>query len=258
MRKLTLIIALLIANTSFSQDVKSINKKLIAAFDKVQHFAEDTSSKAFVSLEKSNVDFEKLLLKYTATNAKTIYYDFKSLTDKGLKIISSDDSLFRIYTWDTRQGGTMRFYKNVFQYMKGNKVFSKTYSVANKEENDDPGCYYRQINTVVSENKKYYITQNVAVMSSALFLMEIKVYSIDNDNLNDQAKLIKTKTGIKNTLSYEVDLTTSANRGKEVPDYYPGYDASKMAVSIPVILENGKVTAKRIIYKFNGTYFEKQ
>ena len=258
MRKLTLIIALLIANTSFSQDVKSIDKKLIAAFDKIQYYAEDTSSKAFLSLEKANEDFEKLLLKYTTANTKTIYDDFKSLNDKGLIINSSDDSLFRIYTWDTRQGGTMRFFKNVFQYMNGNKVFSKTYNIISKEENDDPGCYYRQINTVVSENKKFYITQNVAVLSSALFQITIKIYSIDNNNLNDQAKLIKTKTGIKNTLSYEVDLTSSANSGKEVPDFYPVYDETKKTISIPVILENGKVTSKRICYKFNGTFFEKQ
>ncbi len=257
MKKYTVITLLLLTFNSFSQDVKTINKKLLAAYDKISFFAKDTSVKAFENLEKANNDFEKLLLKYTADNPKTIYYDFKSLTDKGLRIASSEDSLFRIYTWNTNEGGTMRFYRNVFQYKNGGKVFSKTYRITTKEENDDPGCIYNQVNYVVSNNKKFYVAQSVAVLSSALSDHYVKIFSIDGDTLNDNAKLIKTKTGIKNTLSYDVDLTTAANRGKDVPDFGIKYDAIKKSISIPVILENGKVTSKRIVYQFNGTVFEK-
>lgn len=75
--------------------------------------------------------------------------------------------------------------------------------------------------------------------------------------MNDRAKLIKTKSGIKNELGYEVDLTASANRNKDIPDFSIKYDKIKKAISIPLILNNGQITTKRIVYKFNGQYFEK-
>ena len=200
--------------------------------------------------------FESLLLKYTSSNAQTISYNFKSLVDSGLTIATSEDGRFKIYSWDTWTGGTMHYFRNVFQFKSGTKVFSKSFG-QKAEKDEGAGCYYNQINDIVSGNRKFYITQSRAVLSSGLSYHNIKIFSIDNSKLNDTAKLIKTNTGIKNQLGYEVDLTASSNRGGEIPDFYIEYDKKNKIISIPVILDDSKVTAKKIRYQFKEKYFEK-
>jgi len=69
--------------------------------------------------------------------------------------------------------------------------------------------------------------------------------------------LIKTQTGIKNQLRYEVDLTAASNRNNEIRNYTIEYDKKNKIISIPLILDNSKVTSKKIHYQFKGQYFEK-
>lgn len=122
----------------------------------------------------------------------------------------------------------------------------------------DPKSYFYQINDVISQNKKYYITQSTSVLSSGLSSHCVKVFSIENDGtLNDNAQLIKTQTGIKNQLRYDVDLTAASNRNNEIRNYTIEYDKKNKIISIPLILDNSKVTSKKIRYQFKGKYFEK-
>src|SRR6516164_7870976 len=109
MKTFCAIILSFISSLSFGQDVKIIEANLKEAFLKIDY-------KNAGSLTKSNEEFEKLLLKVTSSNPETILYDFKDLTSCGLTIATSDDSLFRIYSWDTRSGGTMHYFENVFQF----------------------------------------------------------------------------------------------------------------------------------------------
>ncbi|MDB5224342.1 MAG: uncharacterized protein JWN83_3009 [Chitinophagaceae bacterium] len=249
-----------ILTPAFGQDLKSIDKKLIAAFDKINYWAffktDDEKINPYDSLEEANNLFESLLLKYTSSNSQTISYSFKSLADSGLTIVTSEDGLFRIYSWDTWTGGTMHNFRNVFQYKTDIKVFSKIFK-PKRDEEGDPGCFYNQVDDIISGNKKFYITQSRAVLSSGLSYHKIKIFSIDNSKLNDTAKLIKTNTSIKNQLGYEVDLTASSNRDRDVPDFYIEYDKANKIISIPVILEDSKVTNKKIRYQFKDKYFEK-
>ncbi len=122
----------------------------------------------------------------------------------------------------------------------------------------DPKSYFYQINDVISQNKKYYLAQGTSILSSGLSSHYVQVFSIENDGtLNDNAQLIKTQTGIKNQLRYEVDLTASSNRNNEIRNYKIEYDKKNKIISIPLILDDSKVTSKKIRYQFKGKYFEK-
>ena len=254
--KFTILILTLLSTFAFAQSLKTVENILNESFQKIDYWGSNdrTDKHSFDSLYASNAKFEKLLLKYTSTFPETINYNFELLKKNGLQIATSEDGLFRVYSWDDGTGGTMRFFKNIYQYKVNQKVFSKT---SPKYDEKDAGCFYYQINDINSGNKKFYITQGTAVLSSGLSYHTIKIFSIEDAKLNDNAKLIKTKTGIRNQIGYEVDLTARTNRDREVGNYKIEYDEKNKVISIPLILENSKVTDEKIHYQFKGKYFEK-
>lgn len=258
MKKCILLFFILFKTAVFSQDLNLIEKKLNSLIDKKIYWSSNNDNESGSdSLTQCNKEFERFVLDFTSKNPKTLTYDFKKVKDR-LSIISSEDGLFRIYTWNTYEGGTMQFYRNVFQYKINGKVFSE---ISNKDPQDN-GCNFMEINDVVVNKKHFYVTNSISVGSSALYYFEAKIFSIENQQLNRNAKLIKTKSGIKNTLGYEVDLSSSSNRdrkdGLEERDYINLiYDKKNKTIIIPLIEGDGKITKKKIKYKFNGNYFEK-
>lgn len=251
-RIIGILLILLATPFTYGQKLAEIEKQLNAVFQKIT--PDDRNNTNYDSLEAANTQFEKLLLQYTASNPETLHYDFKALKKNGLLITTSEDGKFRIYSWDTWTGGTMHYFKNVYQY-EGNK---KVYSEARESEGEgDAQPFYHQMNDILVQNKKHYLAQSTAIFSTGLSYHNIKVFSIDNGRLNHNAKLIKTQSGIKNQLGYEVDRTASSNRDNEISNYDIEYDPNNKIISIPLILDNSKVTDKKIRYQFKGKYFEK-
>jgi len=245
---------LFITTSALGQNIRNEEIKLDEAFAKSNYWAAYNSSSdkidASDSALKYNSIFSKLLLKCIQKNPGTIHHDFKNLVKNGLKIVTSEDGNFRIYSWDDETGGTMRRYHKIFQFKDGKKILSK-------ELPKDGGAFYTQINDVVSGNKTFYVTQSISVLSSAMSYHQVKIFSIDNGKLNDKAVLIKTKSGIKNQLGYEADVSSQSNRDQEVPDYSIVYDKKNKIIAIPLIQSNGKITSEKIKYQFKGKYFEK-
>ncbi|MCT2562506.1 hypothetical protein [Chryseobacterium herbae] len=248
-----LLLFLLASHFAFAQKTSEIEQQLNTVFQKISPENKGTTED-YDSLSAANLKFEKLLLKYTGSNSETLHYDFKVLKKNGLIMTTSEDGKFRIYSWDTWTGGTMHYFRNVFQYESNKKVYSEATEI---ETEGDAQSFYYQMNDILSQNKKYYLAQNKAILSSGLSYHNIKVFSIDDGKLNHNAKLIKTQSGIKNQLGYEVDLTASSNRDNEISNYNIEYDPKNKIISIPLILENYKITDKKIRYQFKGKYFEK-
>lgn len=153
----------------------------------------------------------------------------------------------------------MRFYRTIFQYKNRKGTYSIPSEYNSKGDNPDPGCFYRQVNKIVSQQKTFYITQSISVLSSTYTAHFIKIFSIEDYGLNDTAKLIKTKTGIRNELGYEMDFSTSSNKNTIRGDinYSTEYDPANKIITIPLITEDGKLTARKIRYRFDGKYFVK-
>jgi hypothetical protein len=80
------------------------------------------------SLAHANAMFAKKLSYYISKCPFTINQKFSSLANDHLDISTSNDGLFRIYSWDTWTGGTMHFFENVMQYKSGSnfKAFIDT------------------------------------------------------------------------------------------------------------------------------------
>lgn len=263
MKYILTIISLFLSVSLYSQSMKEVEQSLTTAYDKINYWHDydylNTTVSTYDSLASANTTFQRLLLKVTNRNPKALAYSFKNLADSGVIISTSEDGLFRIYSWDTRTGGTMRFHKSVFQYKNDVGTFSiasETNPIADVETLEG---YYRAVNGIEVEGKTYYITQNITIGSSAAFYYNIKIFTIENYGLNDTAKLIKTKSGIRNELGYDVDFSASVNRDNPL-DFSvirTEYDTATKTISIPLIEESGKITTRKIRYRFNGKYFVK-
>jgi hypothetical protein len=204
------------------------------------------------SLVNANLKFQELLGKYGKIPS-TLSANFKELKDAGIYVTTSEDRLFRIYSWDTRLGGTMRIFYNVMQYKRGNRVFTK----AAQEKNFDAGKFYSKIYTHRDKGNAYYLACSSSIFSSRDIRQEISIFSISDKGLNENVKLIKTKSGLTDKLSLDYNFHSVADR-KERPIELIKYDKDKGAIKLALVNDDLDVTNKLITYKFTGKYFEKQ
>jgi hypothetical protein len=231
---------------AFAQTPQQIEEDLVKAFKKIDPAYEDNTN--------ANDRFAKKLYNYTANDTITITYPFVALKRAHVDVNTSDDGLFRIYSWDTWTGGTAHSFESVFQYLDGNK----TYAILDTpKEEGDVRPWYNKLYTLKTAANTYYLALNTSIGSTKDLGGSIQIFDIENGKLNDSVKLIKTKTGLHSNLGFYCDFSKSA--GKLTPETYPSikYDPATQTIYFPLILENGAATTKFILYRFTGQYFER-
>ena len=201
-------------------------------------------------LDVENKAFKEKLLDYASNYPATLTYEFDSLK-KVFYIASSDDGLFRIYSWDTRQGGTMCDFENVFQFKSGNKVYAQAAEVG--ESIINPFC--SEIFTLNANGKTYYLAVNNHILSSKDLCQSIKAFTVENSSLNETVELFKTETELLNEINICFDFFSVADR-PERPFRLIKYDPDEKIVYVPVVLNSGKVTDRFTLYQFDGEYFQ--
>lgn len=257
---LSLLISLFAVNqiSVRAQDAKVIEEELVKQFQQIDYWYSfgpgDENVSPSDSLLISNDIFEAALVKFTSANPATLNYDFTHLVNEGLEIIDSPDGQFRIYSWDSQTGGTMHFFRNVFQYKSNGRVYARSDSSA--REPGDGGVNYLTVQVLKTTHKKYYLATYQSIASSKDGYQGIKAFGIVNNNLLDSVKLIRTSSGIVNSIGFAFDFFSVADR-PERPLKLISYDADKKAIHLPVVLEDGTVTNTSIVYRFTGRYFEK-
>jgi hypothetical protein len=247
--------------SSFGQTQNTVEQKLLGRFERILYWSDfqgdNKNISVYDSLFHANDQFEKTLLNLTSKDPLTISFDFKKLKDQGLSISTSDDGLFRIYSWDTWTGGTMHFQQNIFQYKSGDKVFSKIIQDSLSEEDHYSVNWYIKIFTIKTSIQTFYLGLYDCTYSTKDAYQGVKVFTIKDTILNDSFKLIRTGSGIKNNLGFYYNFFSVVDR-KERPIIMISYDKETKTLKIPVVLEEGKVTNRFIIYKFTGRYFERK
>lgn len=204
------------------------------------------------SLEYYSNLFSDKLIDFIKNNPSTIDYSFKSFADSNVcRIVTTSDSLFRIYSWDTWQGGTMHDYKNLYQFKSGGKVYTTEFDYGE----GDMGTYFTGLYTLKENNKTYFLATSMGSESSKYYYEAIRVYSILNDILSDSIQLIKTSSGLNNSIVIEYDVSSVLKR-PERPIRLIKYDNEKRIIYIPIVTEDSMVTDRYILYQFTGQYFE--
>ena len=237
---------------SFSQKltVKQIELDLLEASNKLFSFYQPHESD---SLFKYSHLLRNKTIELLSKNPGTLKYPFQMLIDSNaFEIVTSEDSLFRIYSWDKWTGGTWHHYDIIYQFSNKGKVNT----VPEELEEGDGGAFYSEIFTLRNGTKTYYLAVSNASFSSKDAVQSIEVFSIENGVLNKNVKLIKTAEGMIGSISVEFDFFSVVDR-PERPLKLIKYDKNKKIIYIPIVYEDGKVTDKFIQYKFNGKYFEK-
>ena len=147
----------------------------------------------------------------------------------------------------------MRRFRTIYQF-KGKETAPALVKKSNEESTN------LKIDIISIGNKKYYLSTQLFIASSALFYFKVKFFSIEGNKLNDHVQLISTKTGLKNQLGYEVDYSSRVNKNSEekLEYFYPHFDYGKKEITIPLLREDGKFTDRKITYKLVGSYFKKQ
>ena len=250
---LIIILFISVIEKTFTQVIteKQIENELINSYKKILDCRFGDTFE-WDSLEHLNKKFSNSIKEYTWKYSNTIDSKFDSLKSKYIYIVDSDDKLFRIYSWDTWLGGTMHDYRNIFQYKSGANVFTKFNNDSINYVEDIYIPYYSEVYTLQSKNKTYYLAISNGIYSTKDLGQSIKIFTIENKQLVDTVKLIKTKNGFINSIDIFYDLFKN-----DIKDYkLIKYDKEKKIIYIPVIYENGKITNRFILYKYTGEYFE--
>jgi len=266
MSRLKLLSAFLIilsCDIAKGQAIKAVEKDLVGTFieqkayhDSVNELIRHDSLKLFGMLTMVHIDSlcVNKMLYYTIKFPQTIGMDFKSLRTQDINIMTSDDSLFRIYVWNERRVLAGPAYKSVFQYVTDGKVKACVLPHVDTALTGAGMAFFDAIYTIVINNKTYYLATYLNRYNPTMREEGIKVFTIDKGVLNDTVHIIKTKTGLHNELSYKYDVIASGDAGS---DNGIVYDTANVSIEIPVVLEGGKMTSRHITYQFKGQYFEK-
>ena len=265
--KIFIIVVLLLvaAMPAPAQSGAQIERELIAALKEIQKYSTYAGNYDGEKNSAAQEAFEEKLLKYTKIPA-TLSYKFIQL-GKLMHIATSDDGRFRIYSWDTEDGGTMHNYSRVYQYIGADgKVYSKTDAAEAADEEDEEdvgggGSFVYDIFTLDAKGGKIYIVCSTFIASTNDHYQSANLYKIDGANLDDKVEMIKTKSGVTNTLNFEYNFFSVVDR-KERPVRLISFDKKTKTLKIPVVIEdkkfpNGRVTNRFISYRFNGTHFVK-
>jgi hypothetical protein len=239
---------------AFAQSNAQIEKELLAGIKEIQKYGTYGGAYDEEKLSDAQDAFQKKLLKYTKI-AATLKYKFAALDDE-MKITTSDDGKLRIYSWDLEDGGTMHDYANVYQYLAADgKVYSKTNE---STDEGDYGAFVTDIFSLATTKGNVYIVCSTFIGSNQDHGQSANLYKIAGDKLDNNVKLIKTKSGLTSSLSFGYNAFSADEReGKLI-----SFNKKTKTLKIPVVVENeeypnGEVTDKFISYRFNGKYFVK-
>jgi hypothetical protein len=256
---LTILFLFVFVGIAAAQTPTEIEDELLAHF-KTLNAASSYGSDSDVDVQdRENKAILDALLKY-AKRADVLNFVFPRLS-KEMTIRTSKDKNFRAYSWDCECGGTMHDFYNVIQYRAGGKVNSWAETTSDDTDEGGAGSFIHDIFQMPAGGATIYITVSTFRASTSLNGQSIDIWRINGGGLQPRAKLIKTKEGLTDSISFAYDFFSVVDH-PERPVRLVFFDEKTRSFKFPVVIEDdetpqGRVTNKFITYKFNGKYFVK-
>ena len=194
-------------------------------------------------------------LKKYGERADVLSYSFPKTSD-AIFIVTSKDGNLRTYSWDASDGGTMHNFYVVYQF-RGKD--GKVRVIAPDEDDNSGGSFVSEMFELKTASGPIYLLISNAILSTSLNTQSIKAMSINGNELERQAKVIRTKEGLTNTVGFEFDFFSVVDR-PERPIKLFQFDEKRKELKFPVVIESekfvqGEVTRRFIKYRFNGKEF---
>lgn len=231
-------------------NIAQTEKELIEIYGKL------TASKYgdFDSLEYFSNLFSSRFTDLISANPKTLKFSFRQLIDAHIcNIETSKDGRFRIYTWDSQLGGTMRFFNVFYQYKSGKKVKTQVYFSNNE---GDPAWFCSDLFTLKTKKNTVYLAITNGIYSSKDIGQSIKAFELTDKGVNDSIALFQTEEGMNNSLDAYYDFFSVIDR-PERPVSIIRYDVKKKQITLECVSDEEKIIPNcYTIYQFNGTHFE--
>ncbi len=252
------ITAFLLFSPHSAQTVSSVENEIVRHLDNISKFGNYGGTSDDDKVYAENRELRKKLVRY-GKRSDVLMYSFPKLKGK-MQVSTSRDGNLRIYSWDEETGGTMHDHDSVFQYRGSNgKVFS--WAVTDDESNQDVGAFYHDIFQLSTGKGTVYLAVSTFVASTSLAGQSIKVLRIQSNRLERDTKLIRTASGLQNSINFQYDFFSVVDR-PERPVKLFTFNAARKEFKFPVVIEDektpqGRVTNNFITYRFNGTHFVK-
>jgi hypothetical protein len=251
---------LLLSIASGAQTLQRVETELIGHLDKLDKASNYGGSADYEVLAAENTALQKAFVKY-GSRADVMRYGFPKLKKK-IYITTSLDGKLRAYSWDTNEGGTMHDFLTVFQFKgAGGKVHTWTEPYGQSMEDRGAGTFVTQIFQTKTAADTIYLVVDTFIGSTSLAGQGIHAYRITGDKLDRNAKVIRTSSGVTDSISFGYDFFSVVDH-PERPVKLFFYDDAKRSFRFPIVIEDsktpqGRVTNKFITYRFDGKYFVK-
>lgn len=236
------------------QNISQIDTKISALMDRITFWADSNyksySNEVQDSLSNANYVLMSYLGDVCVRNTSLIKALLPKSEKSGLTDVSSTDGKLRMFSWDSRMGGTMRRYSYAAQYITANGPRFRSMSDTTVEA--DYGCDYRDIVTVQTKNNKtVYLVFEYAIISTKDRYEAVDAFTIEGTELKKYT-IFHTKTRQLSNIGYGYDAFASSNGNDELPSIHFNKDNSRLYIPI---VEGEIVTKKYLVYAFDGNYY---
>jgi hypothetical protein len=242
------------------QTPAAIERSILRDLGDVHKFGSYSDDRDEDKNDEANERLRDTLMK-SGGRVDVLRYPFPQLKNK-MFVTTSKDGRLRAYSWDYETGGTMHDYGTVYQFL-GKSGRAQTWSGPQSDDIEEygAGSFVHDIFQVESKSGPIYLEVSTFIGSTSLAGQTITAARIDGEKLNMDAKLIRTQSGLNNSISFGYDFFSVVDH-KERPVKLFFYDPAKSEFRFPVVIEDeetrmGRVTDKIIRYRFDGKYFVK-
>jgi hypothetical protein len=243
--RLTLIFIFCFALNGFGQSADSIERDISQSLGRaVRTFMANDWSVA-QQAPAAYASFVTKLLHYTSTSPSTLKYTFLQLHWPQMTILTSDDSLFRVYSWPAPIPG------NVFQWKSKNTTISMCDTLQRVGE------YCVREFTVHTRDKDYYLCIFNKSVRDRVARQRLTAFVIQNGKLVEDVQFFKTRDGgLSSVIELDIAYSPIIRPDKWENESAFTFDAEKLTIESPKSIDSKDNLIGHIVYKFNGKYFE--
>ncbi|MBS6027436.1 MAG: hypothetical protein KH899_07630 [Haemophilus pittmaniae] len=240
----------LFSSASYANQCAVIDAELAAAYADMKTYGSYRTNYNYEKYESAAKRFNDALDKIATLGGK--HCNWTKTIAEDVDLLTSADKQLEILSWDWQSGGSMHDYGSFWRYRLPNGTWKTKF-------NEDDGSIRRVFNPVLN-GKPYYFIESAYIASSCIYGISGQFYQITPNGL-EEAPLIQGKKLISDIYTSYISTT---NSDLPTSNAYIDYDLKQNRFSFPLVLPfsescgDGKMTSKRIYYRFDGERFVKE